>query len=127
MILPRAILNISGLLAPALILASAACAQTTAEASLPIVGGYQKASVDDADIQAAADFAISAAPKKVRLDKIVSARQQIVAGVNNSLCLSVKADKIGLLTGGKFVAAKVFRDLDKSYKLTSWQNVKTCS
>ena len=109
------------------LLASAACAQTPADAPLPIVGGYQKASVDDPDIKAAADFAISAAPKKVRLDEIVSARQQIVAGVNYSLCLSVKLDGIGLLTGGKFVAAKVFRDLDKSYKLTSWQDVKTCS
>ena len=123
MILPRLTL-----IAPAfLILASMACAQTPTEAPLPIVGGYQKASVDDADIKAAADFAISAAPKKVKLDKIVSARQQIVAGVNYCLCLSVKPDKIGLLTGGRFVAAKVFRDLDKSYKLTSWQDVKTCS
>ncbi|HTM81859.1 cystatin domain-containing protein [Asticcacaulis sp.] len=123
MILPRLTL-----VAPALLmLASVACAQTPVEAPLPIVGGYQKASVDDPDIKAAADFAISAAPKKVRLDKIVSARQQIVAGVNYSLCLSVKADKIGLLTGGKFVAAKVFRDLDKRYKLTSWQDVKTCN
>ena len=109
------------------ILTSAACAQTPADAPLPIVGGYQKASVDDPDIKAAADFAISAAPKKVRLDEIVSARQQIVAGVNYSLCLSVKPDGIGLLTGGKFVAAKVFRDLDNTYKLTSWQDVKTCS
>ena len=94
---------------------------------MPIVGGYQKASVDDADIRAAADFAISAAPKKVRLDKIVSARRQIVAGVNYSLCLSVKADKIGLPTGGRFVTAKVFRDLNQTYQLTSWQKVKTCS
>lgn len=123
MILPRL-----AFFAPALLmLASVACAQAPAEASLPIVGGYQKAAVDDADIQAAADFAISAAPKKVKLDKIVSARQQIVAGVNYSLCLSVKPDKIGLLTGGKFIAAKVFRDLDKTYQLTSWQNVKTCN
>lgn len=122
MILPRLI----GL-APVLLLASAACAQQPAEAPLPIVGGYQKASVDNVDIRAAAEFAISAAPKKVRLDKIVSARQQIVAGVNYSLCLSVKPDKIGLLTGGKFVAAKVFRDLDRNYQLASWQNVKTCN
>jgi len=122
MILPRLI----GL-APILLLASAACAQQPAQEPLPIVGGYQKASIDDADIKAAADFAISAAPKKVKLDKIVSARQQIVAGVNYSLCLSVKPDKIGLLTGGKFVAAKVFRDLNRNYQLTSWQNVKTCN
>ncbi len=123
MILPRLIL-----LAPALLMAATtACAQTPAEEPLPIVGGYQKASIDDADIKAAADFAVSAAPKKVKLDEIVSARQQIVAGVNYSLCLSVKPDKIGLLTGGKFVAARVFRDLNQNYQLTSWQNVKTCS
>ena len=104
-----------------------ASAQTPAEPPLPIVGGYQKAPVDDPDIMAAADFAISAAPKKVRLDKIVTARQQIVAGVNYSLCLSVKPDRIGLSPVASFVAAKVFRDLNKSYQLTSWQDVKTCS
>lgn len=118
MILPRLIL-----LAPALLLASAACAQQPAQ----VVGGYQKASSDDPDIRAAAEFAISAAPKKVKLDKIVSARQQIVAGVNYSLCLSVKSKGIGRLTGGRFVAAKVFRDLNRTYQLTSWRNVKTCN
>ena len=123
MILPRL-----PLIVPALMMAaSMACAQTAAEPAPPVVGGYQKASIEDADIRAAADFAISAAPKKVKLDKIVSARQQIVAGVNYSLCLSVKPDRIGLLTGGKLVAARVFRDLNRNYQLTSWQNVKTCN
>lgn len=123
MILPRL-----PLIVPALLMAaSMACAQTPAEPAPPIVGGFQKAAVDDADIKAAADFAVSAAPKKVRLDKIISARQQIVAGVNYSLCLSVKPDRIGLPTGSKFVAAKVFRDLNRNYQLTSWQAVKTCN
>jgi len=122
MILPRL-----AWLVPALLTAtSMARAQTPAEPP-SIAGGYQKVPVDDPDIKAAADFAISTAPKKVRLDEIVSARRQIVAGVNYSLCLSVKADKIGFLTGGRFVAAKVFRDLNQTYQLTSWQKVKTCS
>ncbi|MGN6363256.1 cystatin domain-containing protein [Asticcacaulis taihuensis] len=114
MILPRLTLIL-----PALLIATAANSQTPAQEPLPIVGGFQKASVDDADIRTAADFAISAAPKKSKLADIVTARQQVVAGINYSLCLKLKS--------GKFVAAKVFRDLDKSYKLTSWQDVKTCS
>ena len=122
MILPRLTLIL-----PALLIATAANSQTPAREPLPIVGGFQKASIEDAEIRAAADFAVSAAPKKVRLDKIVSARQQIVAGVNYSLCLSVKPERIGLPTGGKFVAAKVFRDLNRNYQLTSWQAVKTCN
>ena len=122
MILPRLTLIL-----PALLIATAANSQTPAQEPLPIVGGFQKASIEDAEIRAAADFAVSAAPKKVRLDKIISARQQIVAGVNYSLCLSVKPERIGLLTGGKFVAAKVFRDLNRNYQLTSWQAVKTCN
>ena len=46
MILPRLALLVSALL----VATSAACAQTPAEAPLPIVGGYQKAAVDDAGI-----------------------------------------------------------------------------
>lgn len=101
-------------------------AQQPAEAALPIVGGYQKADPDDKDIKAAADFAISAAPKPFELKEIVSARQQVVAGMNYSLCLRVKAPKFGLFAHGHLVAAKVFRDLDARYQLTSWQDVKTC-
>jgi len=111
----------------AVLIASGTNAQTPTEAPLPIVGGYQKASVDDADIKAAANFAITAAPKKVKLAEIVAARQQIVAGVNYSLCLRVKGTTVGQLTSGKFVAAKVFRGLDKTYRLSSWQDVKTCN
>lgn len=101
-------------------------AQQPAEPALPIVGGYQTADVGDKDIKAAAEFAVSAAPKPFELKEIVSARQQVVAGMNYSLCLRVKAPKFGLFTRGHLVAAKVFRDLDARYQLTSWQDVKTC-
>ena len=107
-------------------LATPAFAQLPAEPALPIVGGYQTADVGDKDIKAAVDFAISAAPKRYMLKEIVSARQQVVAGMNYSLCLRVKSPKFGLFTCGHLVAAKVFRDLDAHYQLTSWQDVKTC-
>jgi hypothetical protein len=103
-----------------------AMAQQPAEPAMPIVGGYQTAKPDDKDIKAAADFALSAAPKRFELKEIVSARQQVVAGMNYSLCLRVKAPKFGLFARGHLVAAKVFRDLDARYQLTSWQDVKTC-
>ena len=101
-------------------------AQQPAEPALPIVGGYQAADVSDKDIKAAAAFAVSAAPKPFALKEIVSARQQVVAGMNYSLCLRVKGPKFGLFARGHLVAAKVFRDLDALYQLTSWQDVKTC-
>lgn len=110
----------------ALIVLPVACLATAAGAQ-PVAGGFHKAPVDDAEIKAAADFAVSAAPKKVKLAEIVSASQQVVAGMNYSLCLRVKGRNIGQLTGGRFVAAKVFRGLDRTYRLTSWQIVKTCN
>lgn len=113
------VLLASGMVTPA-------TAQQPAEAALPIVGGYQKADTGDKAIRAAADFAVSAAPKPFTLKEIVSARQQVVAGMNYSLCLRVKAPKSGLFARGHLVAAKVFRDLDARYQLTSWQDVKTC-
>ncbi|ESQ86835.1 cystatin domain-containing protein [Asticcacaulis benevestitus] len=96
------------------------------EPAPPLVGGFQKADVTDKAIRAAADFAISAAPKKMTLKQIVSARQQVVAGMDYSLCLRVAAPKFGLFKDGRLVAAKVFQGLDGSYELTSWQDVKTC-
>lgn len=121
MILPRL-----SLIFPALLMASAACAQTPAQEPPPVVGGYQTAPVDDPDIKAAADFAVSAAPKPYTLTEIVTARQQVVAGINYSLCLRVKTKKVGLFTHGRFVAAKIFRDLNQTYQLTAWQDMKTC-
>ncbi len=123
MILPRL-----SLIFPALLMAaSIACAQTPTEPAPPVVGGYQTAPVDDPDIKSAADFAVSAASKPYTLTEIVAARRQVVAGVNYSLCLRVKTKKVGLFTHGRFVAARVFRDLNQTYQLTSWQDVKTCN
>lgn len=106
--------------------ASPAFSAQAPEPAPPLVGGFQKADITDKSIRAAADFAISAAPKKMALKQIVSARHQVVAGMNYSLCLRVAAPKFGLFKHGHFVAAKVFQGLDGSYELTSWQDVKTC-
>ncbi|MDV6332800.1 cystatin domain-containing protein [Asticcacaulis sp. 201] len=106
--------------------ATAGAAQTPAQPAPPIVGGFQAVDVKDADVQAAADFAIHNAPKPVSLKRILSARQQVVAGMNYSLCLRVKSPRPGLFTRGHLVSARVYKDLNAHYSLTAWTDVEVC-
>ena len=97
----------------------------------PIVGGFASVAVNDPGVKAAAAYAISVAPaapdnKAVRLKSILAARQQVVAGMNYSLCLRVTSAKIALFTHGHLIAAKVFHGLDNHYEVTSWKDVKAC-
>ncbi len=68
-----------------------------------MVGGYAKAAVTERDVIQAAEFAINAQsetiqqqsnqqPSKLQLLKILRAEQQVVAGTNYRLTLSVKED-----------------------------------
>ncbi len=92
----------------------------------PIVGGFATVAVDDSGVKAAAAYAVSVAPEPVKLKAIVAARQQVVAGMNYSLCLRVASPKFGLFKHGRLVAAKVYRDLQDHYEVTSWEDVKAC-
>ena len=89
-------------------------------------GGLSEVPVDDKDIVAAAQFAVSAhakeltkeaAPKggAMTLVKIVKARQQVVAGINYRLELKVSVDG-----AEKEAEAVVWKQLSGAYKLTSW-------
>ncbi|ESQ83914.1 hypothetical protein AEAC466_11335 [Asticcacaulis sp. AC466] len=106
--------------------ATAGATQTPAQPAPPIVGGFQAVDVKDTDVQAAADFAVHNAPKPVSLKHILSARQQVVAGMNYSLCLRIKSPKPGLFARGHLVSAKVFKDLNAQYSLTAWTDVEAC-
>ena len=97
-----------------------------AQPAPPIVGGFGPAAVDDPGVKAAAAYAISVAPTPAKLKEIVSARQQVVAGMNYSLCLRVVSPKFGLFKHGRLVAAKVYHDLQDHYQVTSWEDVKVC-
>jgi len=88
-------------------------------------GGYKEVANDDAEVVAAADFAVKEQGKKQELTyKLVSvehAEQQVVAGINYRLCLKVgyhKEDDDVDTT--EFVRVVVYRNLQKAYSLTSW-------
>jgi hypothetical protein len=94
-----------------------------------IAGGYADASVTDADVVRAAQFAVKkrarAQKAAVRLAAISKARVQVVAGLNYELCLEIdvkrKADK---KADRQFARAVVFRSLKNSLSLTNWTSVK---
>lgn len=92
-------------------------------------GGYSAASVTDKEVIAAADFAIKAEekalqelkdsePAKLELVKIVSARQQVLAGTNYRLKLKVKLD--GKEKVAEVVVWHEVRRNPDPYKLRSW-------
>jgi hypothetical protein len=88
-------------------------------------GGYREVAKDDAEVLAAAEFAVSEQGKKQEMTyKLVSvehAEQQVVAGINYKLCLKVgyrKQDDDVDTT--EFYRVVVYRNLQKAYSLTSW-------
>jgi hypothetical protein len=88
-------------------------------------GGYKEVAKDDAEVAAAAEFAVTEQGKKQEMTyKLVSvehAEQQVVAGINYRLCLKVgyrKQDDDVDTT--EFVRVVVYRNLQKAYTLTSW-------
>jgi hypothetical protein len=91
----------------------------------PIVGGYSPISVDDPEVVAAADFAWKTVSTNAELGldistasnlKIISAKSQVVNGVNFQLELS------GNFNGLEVVLdAVVFRSISQTYSLTKYQ------
>ena len=83
-------------------------------------GGYKEASVKDADVIAAANFAVGEEGRKegtsIKLVSIERAEIQVVAGTNYRLCLKVEIDN-----ETKDVKAVVYRNLSKAYLLTDWE------
>jgi hypothetical protein len=94
----------------------------------PITGGYGDADVTDADVVAAAKFAIATKKKKdpaLKLVSIEKAQQQVVAGMNYALCLKVhgKGDKAGK---NHLVHTIVYLNLKNKMSLTSFETVTEC-
>ena len=91
----------------------------------PMVGGYQTPT-DMKAVRAAVDFAVHAATF-YDLSGIYSAKIQVVAGTNYSLCLWVRQkEHEANPLHRRMVSALVFQGLDGHYELTSWQEVNTC-
>ncbi len=90
-------------------------------AQIPVtVGGYSDASTEDADVIAAARFAVREKNKgqKERAIELISIKRaavQVVAGMNFRLCLEIRDGK-----EARTAQAIVFRSLQQKWSLTSW-------
>ena len=86
-------------------------------------GGYVKASVNDAKVKAAANYAVSVKAKerneKLTLQAIKKAETQVVAGINYHLCMAISVPQ----NNGEilYIDAVIYQNLQGQYKLTSWE------
>ncbi|HEY0377713.1 MAG TPA: cystatin domain-containing protein [Pyrinomonadaceae bacterium] len=107
------------------------CASVGLGQGRPIVGGYKEAATDDAEVVAAAEFAVSARKEQeggpLSLVSIKRAERQVVQGTNFRLCLEVKAaDETDAGVDSQDVKVVVWQKLtrpgeEKQYQLTSWE------
>jgi hypothetical protein len=81
----------------------------------PLAGGFSQAANTDAEVLKAAQFAVKAHDAKLTLQSVNAAEQQVVAGINYKLKLTT--------SDGRKADAVVWRKLDGSHELTSWQPV----
>ncbi len=114
---------------------SAAFAQNK---NIPVVGGFAAASVKDAKIIEAANFAVANQAEKneveMELTAIGKAELQVVAGINYRICMNVTVfdddedsadnDEAEHIPG--FAVAVVYRNLKNELSLTSWTIVENC-
>ena len=95
-------------------------------------GGYKSVSVSDAGVKAAADFAIELKSAdydaEIRLENILKAETQTVAGTNYRLCLEiyVPSETEGEDGVGLTVQTIVYRNLQGEMKITSWNDESDC-
>jgi aspartic proteinase inhibitor len=89
------------------------------------LGGYSPVASDNADVVAAADFAVEEQSKKqemtYKLVSIEKAERQSAAGSNFRMCLKVGYRKEGDDEDTtEFVKVVVHRNLQQEHSLTSW-------
>lgn len=106
----------------AFIFACAAAARAQVEE--PVIGGGYSNAAADAQVVSAANFAVKAQAKKdktkIRLIAVNKAAQQVVAGTNYKLCLSVEIMEKKKPVVPQIVEAVVFKNLKQKFELTSW-------
>ena len=84
------------------------------EAQVP--GGFSAVAVSDAQVQAAAKFAVATHDAKLKFQAVEKAQRQVVAGMNYRLTL--KVDDRGT---NRVAEAVVWQKLDGKHELTSWK------
>ena len=89
-----------------------------------IVGGYGSVAKTDAQIIAAAKFAVAKQAETLdgdlSLNKIVKAERQVVAGMNYRICMTVNVEGDEPMS----VIAVVYQDLKRNYSLSSWKTAE---
>jgi len=92
----------------------------------PRVGGYKVVATNAAEVVSAAKFAVAARARaketEIRLVSVEAAERQTVAGANYRLCLKVEeADAENNVEVTETVRAVVYRSLQNTYTLRSWE------
>jgi hypothetical protein len=104
-----------------ILLLAGSCIHAAAQGD-QIAGGYGEAGVKDKAVRRAAAVAIRQQAKRERhsvtLIKINKAEQQVVAGMNYRLCMSVRRGRHGHV---HTVTAVVYEPIRKSMRLTNWE------
>lgn len=116
--------NLRKLILPALVILLIGAASAFGQIK---TGGYKTASVTDAGVKAAADFAVEQKSgeleQELSLEAILKAETQTVAGINYRLCLQInsasKDESEADVT--EYVQAVIYRNLKGEYSLTSWE------
>ena len=91
-------------------------------------GGYVKASVNDAKVKAAANYAITVKAKEMketlRLQSIKRAETQVVAGMNYRVCMVIYVPSKQAQTDGVtlYIDATIYQNLQGQYKITAWDD-----
>lgn len=104
------------------------CVAVFAQNRPPTSGGYSEASVDDARVKAAADFAVKAKAKETKedmsLESIEKAETQVVAGTNYRLCMVIYVASKEEQTDGVtlYISAVIYQNLQGAYRITQWKD-----
>lgn len=103
-----------------IVVAGLGLALSSAAVAQRVLGGYKDAPVDDPEVVAAAEAAVSEQGQKqeapISLVSVEKAERQVVAGTNFRMCLKVEIDD-----ETQDVKVVVFRSLQKEYSLKSWE------
>lgn len=95
-------------------------------------GGYKPVAVSDAGAKEAADFAVELKAEdydaEIRLEKIVKAERQTVAGTNYRLCLEIyiPSETEGEDGVSLTVLTIVHKNLQGEMKISSWSDESDC-
>ena len=100
--------------------------RSVAQEGLPRVGGFKKASVNDAQVVAAARFAVKAQAQKqktnMRLISIHAAERAVVQGALYRLCLVVEIeDRENNVIVKQGVKAQLSQTLKGQFSLRKWE------